>query len=309
MKETGNFATINENIGDEYMKKMVFISMLLGVVSVNSYAQDDMYFTPKKSNKQVRQTVKAEDDGNDRDVDEYNRRRQFVSSYDVIDGDSTMIDVIDFSAGSYGDTLDVDDMYNPEDDYAYSRRMSRFDDYYWRDPWYYSWYDPWWYGSPYWYGSPWWYGRYGWYDPWYYSWYSPWSPWCWHYPVYYHAHVGHPSYGGGRGMYRGYNTRGTNYAHNDVWRSNSSRNGYNNRGNSASTRRNSSDSWRNNTAARQSSRNNRHNNDFNTTNVNRQSFNSGSSFGGSRGSGSFGGSRGGGSFGGSRGGGSFGGRR
>ena len=110
MKETGNFATINENIGDEYMKKMVFISMLLGVLSVNSYAQDDMYFTPKKSNKQVRQTVKAEDDGNDRDVDEYNRRRQFVSSYDVIDGDSTMIDVIDFSAGSYGDTLAVDDM-------------------------------------------------------------------------------------------------------------------------------------------------------------------------------------------------------
>jgi hypothetical protein len=77
------------------------------------------------------------------------------------------------------------------DDYALTRRMSRFDDYTpseaywdgyragrWSSPWYntwYSWYDPWYYDSWWYWNDPFYYSSwYGWRYPYYYStWYSP----------------------------------------------------------------------------------------------------------------------------------------
>ena len=68
--------------------------------------------------------------------------------------------------------------------------MSRFDDFYWYDPWfrgpYYGWHSPWWYSRWGWY-DPWyygygyngWYGWYDWYDPYFYSWYGWGSPYRW----------------------------------------------------------------------------------------------------------------------------------
>lgn len=175
------------------MKKLLLISMLIGAMPLSMAAQDDdLYFVPKKKTEKVtdnygmpKETYYA---GSDRSIDEYNRR--FKSSYEVIDGDSTASDIIDFSAeqGVYPDSI-------ADDDYALTKQMSRFDDYDianssafwagyeagrhswgWHSPWYYSrfgwyggWYDPWY--DP-WYYSSW---RYGWYDPWYDPWYYGWG--------------------------------------------------------------------------------------------------------------------------------------
>ena len=85
--------------------------------------------------------------GATRDVDEYNRRGQFRSQYQAIDGDSLGSDIIDFQAGTgiypdsvYADTLGASPRqeFYDDDEYVYSRRMSRWDDYYgWYDPFYY----------------------------------------------------------------------------------------------------------------------------------------------------------------------------
>ena len=219
------------------MKKFFLISILFGVMPLSMVAQtDDLYFVPKKKVKKatVENTVPEQEtyySGSNRTVEEYNR---LESKYEVLDGDSTKSDIIDFSAekGVYPDSLETED-------YAITKKLQRFDDYdiadnvafwagyekgrkdyMWHSPWYYrtygwygGWYDPWYYG-PGWYYSGW----YGWYDswydpwfnPWYYSWYSPWyytwhSPYyygyySWHYPRYYY-------YGGGGGRY---------YTHNGV---------------------------------------------------------------------------------------------
>lgn len=260
-------------------------------------AQDDMYFVPKKNSKDVKPLPPVEYSGSARDIDEYNRHGGFNSRYYNIGGDSISGDVISFEPGAYSDSSFVAgraSSYDAGDDYAYSRRMSRFDDFYWYDPWYYGWYDPYWYGAPYrhlYYG---WYDP--WYDPWYYGWYRPWAYYGWYYPGYWHGsyyrpyrgitgtsnhgRVNYGQAGNTNRNFRGY--RGTNNRANDNNRyNNTDRNNYNNnfRGN------------RNNSFSRP---------DVQT----RPSYNSGGNFGGSRG----GGFNGGGSSGGSRGG-SFGGRR
>ena len=186
------------------MKKLIVIAMLTLVLPLNVAAQDDLYFVPTKANvKKTSENYGMPKDtyycGSSRDVDEYNRRLR--SSVQPIDGDSAANDVISFDAvrGEYPDSLAA----LTEDDYKYTRKMSRWDDDYRNAYWYgytdgrfdrwYGWstfYDPWYYGS--WYGGwydPWyagwhsyygWGGWYGWYDPWYYGWggYYP------YYPVY-----------------------------------------------------------------------------------------------------------------------------
>lgn len=178
------------------MKKLVLLTILMGVLPLSMMAQDDMYFTPKKGAKEVKSAAvsKVNDDkpvyhsGSNRNVDEYNRRGKFGSYFEKIGTDSLGNDIIEFHSSAEDlDTLAVypyeSVQYDPEDDYAYSRRMNWFDDFYWYDPWffrysayspyfyghwglwdpfYYSWYDPWY--SPY---------YYGWYGPWGYSWYGP----------------------------------------------------------------------------------------------------------------------------------------
>lgn len=297
------------------MKRIVLFAALFGFMSSVVFAQDDMYFTPKKQDKAEAERQDVDIDSGwysaasygYRDVDEYNRRGRFADSYSSQDLDTLYSDVI-FMDSVQGDSIwadtmlvadDFDYAYTPEDDYTYSRQMSRYDDFYWHDPWYYGWYgSPYWYGS-YWYGSPYWYAGW-WYDPWYDPWYYGWHrPWGWYYPVYSYyrpyrgvtgtSNHGHP-YGRhnvASGNFRGY--RGSGNAVN-------SNRGFNsNRYSSDRNRTNYNNRFRGNRQNTYNSNNNFNNNNF----PSRSSFNNGGSFGGNR-SGSF---RGGGSFGGSRGGG------
>ena len=180
------------------MKKLLLLSVLLGVCAVNLMAQDDLYFTPKKSEKAVKSTknVMVDDNspayhvGTNRSADEYNRRGKFGSYYEKIGTDSLGNDIIDFSAvrGVYPDSIAQTEQ---GEDYQLTRRMTRFDDYTpsqaywdgyrdgrWSSPWYYNrWYS--WYDYDYWYwNDPWYYGSYGyyggWYSPYYYGYYRPW---------------------------------------------------------------------------------------------------------------------------------------
>jgi len=294
------------------MKKFVLVSLLLGAFSSGLQAQDDMYFTPKKSSKEAKETLPVIYNDNPRNVDEYNRRGNFASHYSNIGVDSISGDVIELQTDS---SFVGDDgvNYNPEDDYACSRRMSRFDDFYWYDPWYYGWYGPYWYGSPYWYAHYGWGWYDPWYDPWYYGYYRPWGYYGWggwpHHGWGYaysrpyggvtgtmnHGYVGR---GHGNGFYGYRGGTGSRTYSNSNFRGSRSQSSVNrnvtNRSNANSYRGNRSNSY------------NYNNNNFNSS---RQSYSSGGSFGGSRG----GGFSGGGSFGGGRsgggGGGHFGGRR
>ncbi|WP_418552886.1 hypothetical protein [Prevotella sp.] len=290
------------------MKKNILALFLLGLISSGAYAQDDMYFMPKKTEKVVKEVAPVEPYYENRmDVDDYNRRGFFGNQGYALSSDTTANDVINFStsdsldaAGYAGVGDEYDEGYNPEDDYVYSRRMSRFDDFYWYDPWYYGWYGPYWYGSPYWYAYSGWYSP--WYDPWYYGWYRPWGYgwyYSWYRPVSYyrpyrgitgtsnHGRVSYGYTGSANKNFRGY--RGTTN------RLNNNRSYNNNRYNNSNKDYNRFNG-------------NRRNNYNNQNTMSRPSYNNNSSFGGIRGGGSFGG----GSFGGSRGGGGgghFGGRR
>ena len=217
------------------MKKFFLISILFGVLPLSLVAQtDDLYFLPKKkAKKEVKSTVEKvvpEQEtyysGSNRTVEEYNR---LESKYEVLDSDSTMSDVIDFSAekGVYPDSLQTED-------FELTKKMQRFDDYdltdnaafwagydkgrwdwLWHSPWYYrtygwyggGWSDPWYYYHGWYLGSGW-YGWYdSWFDPWYYGWYSPWY-YSWYSPYYYGYNYYdwyYPRYYGGGGHYHAYN--------------------------------------------------------------------------------------------------------
>ena len=215
------------------MKRLLLTTLTaLMLMPLTATAQDDMYFVPTKSNvkKSAEKYGMPKDTyycGSKRDVDEYNRRLK--SKVEVISDDALLAG----NSLADNDTLVTDTLVGdtivfiaekgvyPKDnarmqsdnDYKYTRNMSRWDNYevsnaYWNgyndgrfnrwygwssfyDPWYYSswyggWYDPWlhssWYGGWYggWYGN--WYGWHGgWYDPWYYSWYGGYYP---YYPIY-----------------------------------------------------------------------------------------------------------------------------
>ena len=214
----------------ENMKKKVLLSVIFGALPLSMMAQDDLYFTPKKSVKEVKSSVENVDDGpayysgSNRSDDEYNRMGEFASHYEVVGTDSMGNDIIEFHPGKGYEDNSEEFKYDEEDDYALSRRMSRFEDtycpydpwffthfgfgpywhsrYYWDlyDPWYGGWHSPW-YGG--WYDP--WYSYYGWYN----SWYSPWyyNYWGWGYPYYY----GYGGYwGGGYGGIT-YMNSGTNH--------------------------------------------------------------------------------------------------
>ncbi|MCR4583020.1 MAG: hypothetical protein K5764_05630 [Prevotella sp.] len=204
------------------MKKFFLVSILMGALPLTIWAQDDdLYFVPKK---QTTNEVKTDRygmpkdtyySGSSRSVDDYNRRK---STYQIIDGDSTLSDVIDFSseAGVYPDSAT-----QAADDFRLTRELSRFDDFVvdsaylegyragrsdsWHSPWYYrryGWYsyDPWYYNI--YYGDPFYYGWYNpwYYDPWYDGWYYPYHRWGWNYPYAYGGWYGgwyRPYYYGG----------------------------------------------------------------------------------------------------------------
>ena len=307
------------------MKKLLLFSMLVIALPQTMSAQDDdLYFVPKKTSApQVAQDrfgmpKDTYYSGSDRSVDEYNRRLK--SRVEVLDGDTTKSDIIDFSAekGVYPDSLQVED-------YKLTKRMTRFDDYRladnasfwagyeagrrdwgWHSPWYYSsygWYDPWYYSSWRWYDpwyDPWYYGYAGWYDPWYYRPGWGWG-WSWRYP-YYRPHYVVIS-GGGR-RHSGYIGTGT------LRRDGTTYNYYGGRRGAVAGNSSRMSSLRERAYRMGGSRNYSSGNTVRSRSGNFSGYRgSNSDFGGSRSSGSFSGSRssggfsGGGSFGGSRGGG------
>ncbi|MBQ6917118.1 MAG: hypothetical protein IJQ64_04900, partial [Prevotella sp.] len=139
------------------MKKLLLISMLIGAMPLSMMAQDDdLYFVPKKKKAQVEHVKDI--------APVVAPQSKAKSSYEVIDGDTTKLDVIDFTDGKGvypADTLEAED-------FALTKNMVRFDDYdvssnaaFWAG--YRA-------GSSTWgWHSPWYYSRYGWYDPWYYG--------------------------------------------------------------------------------------------------------------------------------------------
>lgn len=289
---------MKNNNGKERIMKIVFsITILAMVLPLSTVAQDDMYYIPSKSkvSRKVNNysgTNATFYSGSDRNVDEYNRHGSYV-----LEIDSAGNDIIDFDAvvGVYPDTMYVE----TGEDYSCTRKMSRFDDYYWDDSYWvgfhagrYSswWYDPWYYSS--WYYSPW---YYGWYDPWFYGGYAWHSHW-WGYPHYVVAHKGGIS--GTRNPVRVTGRpRGTGFAG-----TRSVVNGVSSRSRAAATASNRTNLGN---SVRFGSTRNSVSSYSNVSRQNSGSFSQGS-FGGSRSGGSFGGGS---RSGGSRSGGGFGGRR
>jgi hypothetical protein len=306
--------------------------MLIGAMPLAMMAQDDdLYFVPKKKKAQVEKV---------KDITPVVAPQpKAKSSYEVIDGDTTKLDVIDFTEGKGiypADTLETED-------FALTKNMVRFDDYdvsdndafwagyragrdtwMWHSPWYYGrygWYDPWYYGS--WYSYSRWYSPYyySWYDPWFYGWYDPWYGPYYSYYGYYgwpYYRYGYAYYGGGGN--RHYYGRTGNAGTIDIKGSTGHRASYRNTvttngarmsslrerasrmgGNRVYTSGNTQRSASGNFSGRRGGNNNSNYNYSSPTRSSNSSYSSGS-FGGSRssGSGSFGGSRSSGGGGGSR---------
>lgn len=309
------------------MNKLLMLLVLAGTMPLSSMAQDDVYFTPRKVKKEaVRAEQPAYYCGSSRSVDEYNRRGRLNSWYQKIGNDTLGNDIIAFQGGLgvYPDSMYVDTAFvypgsadfgvdgaYDEDDFTYTRRMSRWDGYY--DPWFYDnywrcgyslynpWYGPWYYG---WYGGwydPWYYGYAGWYSPWYYGWRYPhhWGIGGW-----YGSHGGY-AYGRPGTRNHGYVAKGNAGGYGGRFGNRQNKGGYAYGGQGRSQRRlgtrgaNGSTSSRNSTFGSRS---------YQTQNNSTRSYSNTRSTG-SFGSGGFsGGSRGGGHSGGG-GGGHYGGRR
>lgn len=323
-------------------KSALFLALAIGLPIQGMAQTDDLYFVPKKQVESSRPKVLQERDdapayyvGSHRSVDEYNRRGKFRSSYKTVGKDSLGNDIIQFEPGTglYPDSVYSAQQgrfdrgrnygWDDDDDYRYSRRMSRFDDYwgfydpwyvgrwgypYWRSRWYGGWYDPWYYSSYYGWYDPRYSSYYGWYDPWYYGGYYGWG-----YPYYYgyYPYRGYVSYGvntpDGVTGYRTWGgsrtASGTNGYSNGRW--------YDRNGNSYTSRSSSNRSFGSRGTVNNNPYRNNSNNSFGARSTGSYSPSSSGGFG-TRSSGG-GGSFGGGGFGGNRpsggGGGRFGGRR
>lgn len=309
------------------MKTLVLASLAALALPMASQAQDDLYFVPSKKNvpRSVADYGMPRDtyySGSRRSVDDYNRHRPHVRSHvETIDSAGNRVttygasDVIDFDGamGVYPDSAAIDTAFSvmPQDDYECTRRMSRFDDYAWRDGYrdgYYAgrsqswrWNDPWYWDYPYYYGY------YGWGSPYYYSsWY--WNdPWYWGGWYGHHHHWYGPTYVVNGGGWRGGARRGSFSGSRTTTGHGSSRGGnFGTRRSSVGTSRSGSFGGTRSNGSFSGQRTSTYSNSNNTFSGSRNtgSFSSGGSRGGSFGGG---GSRGGGFSGGSRGGG--GGRR
>lgn len=324
------------------MRKLILFAVLLAAMPLTTMAQDDdLYFNPKQEAKKEAalreqkakawaQQVARRDSiyaiywsGSPRSVDEYNRNGRILSHYQGVTTDSLGNDIISFRLDKgiapdsiYDDAAFAQKYISQDEDFEYTRGLSRWDGYYnpwfydyygvgpyywrsaywgWRNPWRYGyyagWYDPWF--DPFY--DPWYYGYAGWYDPWYYGCGGYYSPWFWGGPVYSHV------------SYRGSNSAG--YAGSRSFRFNSGEgNRYGNANNNNYTYRSNSNRSFGGRTDNSNSRYNTTRSNNNNTSFSRSDFGgfgnrSGASFGG-------GGTRSGGGFsGGGRSGGGFGGRR
>ena len=123
------------------MKKLRILSVLFGVMPLAALAQDDLYFPSSDMAKQeaLRYDSVYNRRYSERDVDEYNRYGRSFGYYKYNGKDSLGNDIIELypSDGSDPEVLSTDSTrfyrdrtYSYDDDYRYSRRMSRFDDFY-----------------------------------------------------------------------------------------------------------------------------------------------------------------------------------
>lgn len=313
--------------------RLLLISALFGVLPQTVAAQDDdLYFVPKKQAKQEsgadaayqRKDAPTYYCGSNRNVDEYNRRGKLKSYYQKIGTDSLGNDIIEFHDGEEVWNADDTDSavniypgsesYFDDNDFAYSRRMGLFDDFYgWYSPYYSYW------------SRPYWRSWYGWYDPWYAGWYGNgwYSPWYynnfygWGYPYYgwagWYTPGVHYRYSGPSGTRNHANSGGRFYGNRINTNGTTNRNTFNRRNDTANDNRNSFGRRRSSYNNNNNNNNNYNSNQYQTPNRPSQSFGQ-SSFGNSRGSfgggsGFGGGNRGGGGFGGGSRGGGFGSRR
>ena len=285
--------------------------VLAGSMPLASMAQDDVYFSPSKDTEAPKTEKPAYYSGSKRNVDEYNRYGKLNSYYQKIGTDSLGNDIITFQPGygyrgdsDYTDTAYVypgSAKFSNDDDYTYTRRMSRWDGFY--DPWFYDyygpygWYSPWYYGS--WYGGwydPWYYGYAGWYDPWYYGYYG----WGWLYRYGWYG-WNYPYWGGGVVVNRGGMNSG-GYTGQRTWTSGrtygNASTGTGNRSFGSYTSRSAGNRSFGSRTVQPTRTYNYNNNSYGTRSVGGFGSMSRGSTGGFSGGGSFGGGRSGGSFGG-----------
>lgn len=185
------------------MKNNIILFAALLAVSATAHAQDDdMYFasSPKKSKTVTLYKMEpvgqaqmvTSSDGRTIDIDEYNRRGGYGSSFsssanDVYVVDDTKNEQLAYSAGfKQGYNQGYSNGFNDGDDMSFTYRINR-----WRYPWHYSCWDPWY--TPGWSISI---GSWGWGvyvgTPVYYDhWYRPYRYSYWHRPVYYSYHHSH----------------------------------------------------------------------------------------------------------------------
>ena len=315
------------------MKRLIILTLAIGAFLPNALAQDDLYFVPTKANVAKSAAVYGMPDntyytGSSRTTDDYNRRGSMVLPTDSAGSDVITFDDVE---GAYPDST-----IEAQADYQYTRRMNRFDDY--------DWYEPYWTG--YMDGR---FGTWGWYGSWYWDYpYYGYSSWYWGYPYHYYGswYWDRPWYGGGwyghyRPYYGGYahvrpngvrhfssrdfggartNNTSTaarrNFGNTSRTYNNSTARTYSNTSRTYSnTSRTYSNTSRGNSSQRSTTYNGnfggqRNSSSYTNTQTSRQSssFSGSSSFNSSHSGSSFSGSRGGSGGGGSRGG-SFGGRR
>ena len=146
------------------MKKFVLLAVLVAAMPLTTMAQDDdLYFNPKQEAKKeaaLREQrakayarVRAVRDslyaiywsGSPRSVDEYNRNGRILSHYQGITTDSLGNDIISFrlEKGVKPDSIYDDEAFaqkfiNQDEDFEYTRDLSRWDGYY--NPWFYDYY-------------------------------------------------------------------------------------------------------------------------------------------------------------------------
>ena len=200
------------------MKKLVLLLLLIaGCMPISLFAQDDMYFVPKKAEKDVAKTKNGIGGDSlskvkplDVSVDEYNRRHM-KSSYKTLGSDSLGNDIIEFEPGDGKyPKIDTVKVYQPpmdDDDFYWSAQMGLFDGYHgWYDPFFYGYFGRWGHYYDMWYPwyHPWAYGLYDpWYNGWYYGYYyGPWGyygswyldPYYWGWGMYMYPGWGYPHY-------------------------------------------------------------------------------------------------------------------
>ena len=109
------------------MKRFYILLILAGIIPMSLVAQDDLYFTPKKSVQAANEATSHEDtpayySGISKDESEYNRCNRLKSYYQKVGQDSLGNDIIEFRTGdgTYGDAIRQDTIYPGSEQYVFN---------------------------------------------------------------------------------------------------------------------------------------------------------------------------------------------